>query len=78
MKRILAPALVAIALLTPALASAACSVEYKAKQDDPLRLDHGTIVIDACESDAQVEREVRTRLAAQGWILLKILGTTSG
>lgn len=78
MKHILAPALVALTLLTPALAFAACSVEYKAKRDDPLRLDHGTIVLDACESAAQVEREVRTRLAANGWILLKILGTTSG
>ncbi len=55
-------------------ASAACVVEYKAKRDNPLRLDHGTITVpgDTCSSGA-VQAAVKDQLASQGWILLSIL-----
>lgn len=78
MKQIIAPALLALALFTPALAAADCIVDYKAKQDDPLRLDVGTVTLPACTSDAQVEADTRAALAARGWILLKVTGTTPG
>lgn len=68
--------LLAALLLMPGLAAAACQVEYKAKQDDPLRLDHGTLQLAACSSPAQVESDTRATLAAQGWILLKVVSTT--
>ncbi|MBP0482259.1 hypothetical protein J5474_07110 [Sagittula sp. M10.9X] len=63
-------------LALPALASADCLVEYKAKQDDPLRLDHGTIQLPACNSPEQVEADTRAELATRGWILLKVVSTT--
>ncbi len=59
-------------MATPLAAQAACLVEYKAKQDDPLRLSVGTIEVASCEP-AQAEAEARAALAQQGWTLLKIL-----
>ncbi len=55
-------------------ASAACVVEYKAKRDNPLRLDHGTITVagDDCSAGA-VQGAVKAQLASEGWILLSIL-----
>lgn len=49
-----------------------CTVEYKAKQDDPLRLSVGTIQVSQC-APAAAEAEARAQLAAQGWTLLKVL-----
>ena len=76
MKRI-APLLVATMALTalPALAQAACTVEYKAKQDNPLKLTVGTIQVPSCDP-AQAEAEARALLAQQGWTLLKVLSVT--
>lgn len=54
-------------------ASAACMAEYKAKQDDPLRLDHGTVEIAGeCTVEAAT-LELKDVLAAEGWTLLKVL-----
>jgi len=55
-------------------ASAACAVEYKAKQDNPLRLDHGTVTVpgDTCTASA-VRSSVQAQLASRGWTLLSIL-----
>lgn len=63
----------ALALLTSP-ASAACVVEYKAKRDNPLRLDYGTVTVpgDDC-SPARVEAAARAQLAVQGWTLLSIV-----
>lgn len=52
-------------------ATAQCSVEYKAKKDNPLRLEHGTMVVPGPCSDA--EAQAREELAARGWTLLKVL-----
>lgn len=51
-----------------------CRVEYKAKKDNPLRLDHGFVDIPAALCNPMAaEAEVRARLAQQGWILLAIV-----
>ncbi|WP_136634441.1 hypothetical protein [Pseudooceanicola onchidii] len=64
--------LTALALALPVAAQAACTAEYKAKQDDPLRLTHGEMQVASCDRASATE-EVRARLAQQGWILLKIV-----
>ncbi len=59
-------------LATPA--SAACVAEYKAKRDNPLRLDYGTVTVPGSDcSAAAVQAAVRAELAARGWTLLSIL-----
>lgn len=62
--------------LTLALAAAAqaqCYADYKAKQDNPLRLHYGVAqVTGQCAPDA-ARQQIGARLAAQGWTLLQIL-----
>jgi hypothetical protein len=57
-------------------AQAECYLDYKAKQDDPLRLHYGVaLVSDAvCEDKKAAREELEPRLAAAGWTLIKILG----
>ena len=71
-------------LLVPVLAAllalpvhAECYVDYKAKQDNPLRLAYGVSqVSDAvCGKPRQAKAELAPRLAADGWTLLKILSS---
>ena len=68
----LIPALAALLLALPATAQAACIAEYKAKQDNPLRLQHGEMQVASCDM-AEASAEVSARLVQQGWILLKIV-----
>ena len=74
MKRIvLLTALLASAAITePALA--ACYADYKAKQDNPLRLHYGVMRIDTnpCTMSDGVRASVADRLAAAGWQLLQV------
>lgn len=70
MKRIFALAAVSLALAGPA--QAACYADYKAKQDDPLRLHYGVAQISTCSTQA-ARRELRPRLAQAGWQLLNIV-----
>jgi hypothetical protein len=57
-------------------AQAACYADYKAKQDNPLRLQYGVIELpdSACGSRDAAEAEVRARLAGAGWELLNVVG----
>ena len=66
-----------LALLLAAPAQAECYVDYKAKQDNPLRLAYGVSqVSDAvCDKPKQAKAELVPRLAAEGWTLLKILSS---
>jgi hypothetical protein len=71
-----------IALLTVFLASlaagepalAACYADYKAKQDNPLRLHYGVMRIDTnpCAMSEGVKATVASRLASAGWQLLQV------
>lgn len=56
-------------------AAAACYADYKAKQDDPLRLHYGIIELpaDPC-TIAAAEAALQDRLA-DGWQLLQVVGT---
>ncbi|SFG99289.1 hypothetical protein [Sulfitobacter dubius] len=63
----------AVTVALPAMAAAGCYADYKAKQDNPLRLHYGVAQInDACDA-AGAKAELTPRLAAEGWTLLNIL-----
>jgi len=62
----------AIAAAAPALA-AECYADYKAKQDNPLRLHYGVMQLQGACDPASAQTEVRARLAANGWTLLNVL-----
>lgn len=58
-------------------AAAACTVEYKAKKDDPLRLEQSTMTIPdtACTKEAAAPI-VAAELKKRGWILLSIVSVS--
>ncbi len=65
-------AIAAFALASPA--SAACFVQYKAKKDNPLRLDFGEMQVGVSDCSRQgVADSVAAALAARGWTLLTIV-----
>lgn len=53
-------------------ATADCFADYKAKQDNPLRLHYGVAQVSACNR-ATAENELGRRLAAKGWTLLQVM-----
>ncbi|MEP2642508.1 hypothetical protein [Roseobacter sp.] len=62
-----------IALALPHTGHAAdCYADYKAKQDNPLRLHYGVAAVRNC-SPTGAQAELSARLAAQGWTLLNIM-----
>jgi hypothetical protein len=64
------------ALVVAGPASAECFADYKAKQDDPLRLHYGVAQVadDPCTRKA-AKAELEPRLDASGWTLLDVLST---
>jgi hypothetical protein len=70
-------AVVAMVLGLALPAQAECFADYKAKQDDPLRLAYGVSQISdaACGDATLAKAELAPRLAGDGWTLMKILST---
>ncbi len=68
-------AVLALGVALPA--SAECYGDYKAKQDDPLRLHYGVAQVSdaACGDKAAAEGELAPRLSADGWTLLNVVST---
>lgn len=64
--------LVAALVLATTGDAAGCYADYKAKQDNPLRLHYGVAQISQCSAGA-ARSELSARLAAEGWTLLNIL-----
>ena len=65
------------ALLALALpAGAACFADYKAKQDNPLRLHYGVIELPdrACSDVGSAGAEIAGRIGRDGWELLTVMG----
>lgn len=56
-------------------AMAGCYADYKAKQDDPLRLAYGVAELRGACTVANARDELTPRLAQGGWTLLTVLGT---
>lgn len=65
------------ALILTGLATAAdanCTVTYKAKRDNPLKLEAGSVSLSgaACANPAAAAAALQPMLAEQGWTLLAI------
>lgn len=72
MIRLTSALLLSLALALPAQAE--CYADYKAKQDDPLRLHYGVAKIADKNCDMGPAKKVLTkRLASEGWTLLNVL-----
>lgn len=60
-------------MLSTTIAQAACYADYKAKQDDPLRLHYGVAELRGDCSVGSAENQLRDRLDSAGWQLLNVL-----
>lgn len=72
----MSPLPLALALVMLALpVRAACYADYKAKQDDPLRLAYGVAELpdQGCDGRDAAASILAPRLAAAGWTLLSIV-----
>jgi hypothetical protein len=72
---ILSLVLVPLAFAAAAQSASGCYADYKAKKDDPLRLQYGVAKIDGECAPGPAADELTPRLAADGWQLLEVLGT---
>ena len=54
-------------------ASAGCYADYKAKQDDPLKLHYGVAELSGDCSVKAAQAELAPRVATEGWTLLTVL-----
>ncbi|WP_439111005.1 hypothetical protein [Lentibacter sp.] len=63
----------ALALLSTPLHAADCFADYKAKQDNPLKLHYGVTRITGACTTASARAELAPRLASSGWVLLNIV-----
>ena len=63
----------AVLVLFAGAAQAACFADYKAKQDDPLRLHYGVAEIDGDCSAEAAQAQLAPLLLADGWQLLEIV-----
>jgi len=63
-----------LALLAATPAGASCYADYKAKQDNPLRLHYGVIELpDSACSKGAAKLQISQRISVDGWQLLNIL-----
>jgi hypothetical protein len=61
-------------MLGSTAAQAACYADYKAKQDDPLRLHYGVAEVSGECTTASAKDQLSGRLSDNGWQLLNVLG----
>ena len=73
MKQMLLPALLAACLTMAGTAEAQCYADYKAKQDNPLRLHYGVAQVQGQCSAGAAQAEIARRLNAAGWTLLNVM-----
>ncbi len=75
MKQILLIPLLSLALIAgaPQVQAAECYADYKAKQDDPLKLHYGTIQLSGPCEKAAARQEIAARIAPEGWTLLNVI-----
>ncbi len=72
-KRLFLSTLVTVLAISTS-ASAACYADYKAKQENPLKLHYGVIKVDIspCTMSDNVRSIVAKRLSSAGWQLLQV------
>jgi len=73
MKHILLIPLLALGVSIGGAAQAACYADYKAKQDNPLKLHYGVAEVTGACTVANAEVQLAPRLATGGWTLLNVL-----
>ncbi|MBL4750101.1 MAG: hypothetical protein JKX71_05870 [Amylibacter sp.] len=76
MKKIIPVVTLGFMVAMPSMASAACYVDYKAKQNSGgLKLHYGVMKLPgaACNNNAAAQQVVAKRLAQGGWKLLAIM-----
>lgn len=75
MKRISLALLISAAFGLAALPAqaAGCYADYKAKQENPLRLHYGVAQISVACTRAAAQSELSQRLAERGWTLLTVI-----
>ncbi|MDB4051308.1 hypothetical protein N9463_01120 [Planktomarina sp.] len=66
--------IITLAIFLTQSAQAACYADYKAKQENPLKLHYGIMKFDSVECTASiVQKKVALRLSPHGWTLLNLL-----
>jgi len=66
--------IITLAIFLAQSAQAACYADYKAKQENPLKLHYGIMKFDSVECTASiVQKKVALRLLPHGWTLLNLL-----
>ncbi len=75
MKQILLIPLLILSLLAgaPQARAAECYADYKAKQDNPLKLHYGVIQLSGPCTQSAARQEIAARLAPAGWTLLNVI-----
>lgn len=74
MKKPLLIGMLVSSLVVTSPAAADCYADYKAKQDNPLRLHYGVMQVpDSACSKAKAKGQIAARLKADGWTLLTVL-----
>ena len=61
-------------MVSASAAQAACYADYKAKQDDPLRLHYGVAEVRGDCTVASAQGQIADRIGGDGWQLLNVLG----
>lgn len=73
MRHFMIPLAIALTLATSGPAMAAeCYADYKAKQDNPLRLHYGVMQLNGACDRGPAKSEVAARLEQSGWTLLNV------
>ncbi|MEP5155087.1 hypothetical protein [Planktotalea sp.] len=57
-------------------AAADCTATYKAKKDNPLKLEHASMSVSGPCTTAAATGQVKAALAERGWTLLKVLSVS--
>ncbi|MEP2027239.1 MAG: hypothetical protein ABJI96_00875 [Paracoccaceae bacterium] len=61
------------ALIASQSSAADCYADYKAKQDNPLRLHYGIVQLSGDCSQGAAKSEISDRLVGSGWKLLNVM-----
>lgn len=76
MKRVtITSVILATSLALAPAAHAACYADYKAKQDNPLKLHYGVVQVpdSVCNDKARAGQLIARRIAVGGWSLLNVM-----
>ena len=73
MKNTLISAVILVSSLAASAASAACYADYKAKQDNPLKLHYGVIELRGDCNKKSAKKEIAKRISGDGWDVMNVM-----